>query len=226
MKLTKISGWIALAAVALLATACWVTPRSTTPTPAPASEESLPPDDPSTRVASHKTPDLVQPVKIESPPIDTGDPDGVEGGVEDDGMNDLVGVSPSPPPPPPPPLPPKIVPPLTLEAGRIAGEKNIVPDDITKTEISRSGKDRLVGSYKLCITVEGNVRSVSQLKSTGFPAYDAKIMNTIRGEWRYLPFLVNDPTRPGSSTPVAVCTAVTFIYRQIAPPSPPPPSKT
>jgi hypothetical protein len=56
---------------------------------------------------------------------------------------------------------------------------------------------------------------VVQLKSTGFPAYDAKIMSTIRGEWRYQPFLLN-----GKAT--EVCTAVTFIYSQ-QPPAPPPP---
>jgi len=89
----------------------------------------------------------------------------------------------------------------------MAGEKNIVPDDVTKTEISRSGKDKLIGSYKLCITADGNIKSVNQLKSTGFPAYDSKIQTTIRGEWRYRPFMVNGKA-------VEVCTAVTFIYSQ------------
>jgi hypothetical protein len=45
------------------------------------------------------------------------------------------------------------------------------------------------------------------MKSTGFPAYDETIMSRIRGEWRYRPFQVN-------GKPVAVCTAVTFIYSQ------------
>ena len=82
-----------------------------------------------------------------------------------------------------------------------------MPDDVTKTEISRSGKDKLIGSFKLCITLDGNISSVVQLKSTGFPSYDNKITSTIRGEWRYRPFMVN-----GKPTPV--CTAVTFIYSQ------------
>jgi OOP family OmpA-OmpF porin len=116
-------------------------------------------------------------------------------------------AAPPPPPPPPPPAPPQNVAPNALDANRISGEKNIVPDDVTKTEISRSGKDKLIGSYKLCITADGNISSVVQLKSTGFPAYDSKIQSTIRGEWRYRPFTVN-----GKPTPV--CTAVTFIYSQ------------
>jgi hypothetical protein len=45
------------------------------------------------------------------------------------------------------------------------------------------------------------------VKSTGFPAYDSKISNTIHGEWRYRPYNVN-----GKAVPV--CTAVTFIYSQ------------
>ena len=158
--------------------------------------------------------DIVQPVKIEkqetAPPVETGDPMGVEGG-EEGGVagGELGGVvaAPPPPPPPPPPAPPQNVAPTALDALRIGGEKNIIPDDVTKTEISRSGKDKLIGSYKLCITVDGNISSVVQLKSTGFPAYDNKITSTIRGEWRYRPFMVN-----GKPTPV--CTAVTFIYSQ------------
>ena len=45
------------------------------------------------------------------------------------------------------------------------------------------------------------------LKSTGFPAYDNKILSKMRGEWRYKPYMVN-----GKAVPV--CTAVTFIYSQ------------
>jgi len=99
------------------------------------------------------------------------------------------------------------VPPQALDALRIAGEKMIVPDDVTKTEISRSGKDKLIGSYKLCLTMDGNIASVTQLKTTGFQAYDSKIISTIRAEWRYRPFMVNGKAAP-------VCTAVTFIYSQ------------
>jgi hypothetical protein len=116
-------------------------------------------------------------------------------------------AAPPPPPPPPPPAPPANVAPTALDAHRISGEKNIVPDDVTKTEIQRSGKEKLIGSYKLCITAEGQVSAVNQLKTTGFPSYDNKIVSTIRGEWRYRPFMVN-----GKATPV--CTAVTFIYSQ------------
>ena len=83
----------------------------------------------------------------------------------------------------------------------------MTPDDVTKTEIQRSGKDKVIGSFKLCLTVGGEIQQVTMLKSTGFPAYDSKIQTKIRGEWRYKPYNVN-------GKPVPVCTAVTFIYNQ------------
>lgn len=160
--------------------------------------------------------DIVQPVKMEKQEVKAvesgpaGDPDGVEGGEEGGVAGGVVGgelgAPPPPPPPPPPPAPPQNVPPTLLEGQRIAGDKNIVPNDVTKTEIQRSGKDKIVGSYKLCITVDGAISSINQLKSTGFAAYDAKIQGEMRN-WRYKPYLVN-----GKAVPV--CTAVTFIYSQ------------
>jgi protein TonB len=162
-----------------------------------------------------KVKDIVQPVKIEKQEAtvveDKGDPNGEvggeEGGVAGGVVGGVVGAPPPPPPPPPPPAPPQNVPPTMLEGSRIAGEKNILPDDVTKTEIQRSGKEKLVGSFKLCLTVGGEIQQVTMLKSTGFPAYDSKIQTKIRGEWRYKPYNVN-----GKAVPV--CTAVTFIYNQ------------
>jgi len=162
-----------------------------------------------------KVKDIVQPVKIEKQNQvavkESGDPNGVEGG-EEGGVaggvvGGVVGAPPPPPPPPPPPAPPQNVPPTLLEGSRIAGEKQISPDDVTKTEIQRSGKDKIIGSFKLCLTAEGAINNVTMLKSTGFPAYDSKITSKMRGEWRYKPYMVN-----GKAVPV--CTAVTFIYSQ------------
>ena len=162
-----------------------------------------------------KVKDIVQPVKMEKQQQvaqqDSGDPNGVEGG-EEGGVaggvvGGVVGAPPPPPPPPPPPAAPQNVPPTLLEGQRIAGEKMISPDDVTKTEIQRSGKDKIIGSFKLCLTAEGGISNVNMLKSTGFPAYDSKIQGKMRSEWRYKPYMVN-----GRAVPV--CTAVTFIYSQ------------
>jgi serine/threonine protein kinase len=108
---------------------------------------------------------------------------------------------------PAPPAPPQTVLPTALDANRVAGEKDILPDERTQADIHRSGVEKIVGSYKVCISVEGTIAAVTQLKSTGFPSYDATIQDTIRSKWRYRPYLVN-----GKATPV--CTAVRFIYLQ------------
>lgn len=163
-----------------------------------------------------KVKDIVQPVKIEKQEPqkveEVGQVDGEEGGVEGGQVGgvvggDLSGVVQEALPPPPPPAPPQIIAPNALEQQRIAGEKQIHPDDVTKTEIQRSGKDKVVGGFKVCITAGGDIANVTQVKSTGFPAYDNKILSTIKREWRYRPFNVN-----GKNVPV--CTAVTFFYVQ------------
>lgn len=134
---------------------------------------------------------------------------GVVGGVAGGGeWTPGVGWSPSssppPPPPPPPPAPPQNVPPTLLEAQRIAGTKIITPDAKTAADIVKSGKAKIVGSFKLCLDTTGAVTKVTLLKSTGFPAYDQKLQREMRA-WAYRPYLVN-----GKAVPV--CTAVTFIY--------------
>ncbi len=119
-------------------------------------------------------------------------------------------------PVPPPPLPepdevdglvpppPVNVAPSLLERSRLTGTKQIVPDDDTQLEIARAGKDKVVGAFKMCLTADGEVALVSQLRSTGFPNYDSQITREMK-RWTYRPHQVN-----GIATPV--CTAVTFIY--------------
>jgi hypothetical protein len=119
------------------------------------------------------------------------------------------------PPPPPPPLPPvaKVLPTL-LEGYRVAGTKAIVPDDVTKAAISRSGMEKTISAFKLCLAIDGAINSVTILKSSGFAEYDQKIVRTIQGEWKYKPYTVD-------GKPVPVCTAVTFIYSQKSADPPP-----
>ena len=106
-----------------------------------------------------------------------------------------------------------MLPPTLLETVRVKGDKYIVPDDATKRDIGRSGKDKVIGSYKLCVDVNGDVASVKMLKSTGFPGYDFKIVDEMK-QWGYRPYMIN-----GAAVPV--CTAVTFIYTQSQPAPPP-----
>jgi TonB family protein len=103
--------------------------------------------------------------------------------------------------------PPRTVPPTQLEARRIAGDKNIVPDDATRSEIQRAGKERIVTSWKLCIDETGAATEVKVLKPSGFAAYDAKIERAMKA-WKYQPF------EAPVGRVVPVCTAVTFIYAE------------
>src|SRR6185295_12750041 len=105
------------------------------------------------------------------------------------------------------PAAPQLVALTTLEANRIAGDKVILPDPTTVDSINRWGADKLVATYKVCVTTAGTIDLVTQTKSSGFPAYDEKIRNTIRQDWRYHPYVVN-------GKPQAVCTAIRFVYSQ------------
>jgi TonB family protein len=98
------------------------------------------------------------------------------------------------------------VPPNELEANRIRGNKNIMPDEFVKRAIQAAGETRVVASAKLCIDTAGEVSEVRILKSSGYPGYDETIVSEMK-QWGFRPYEVD-------GKPVAVCTAITFIYSQ------------
>lgn len=100
--------------------------------------------------------------------------------------------------------------PALLDGFRVAGNRSIIPDDETKVAIALAGLDKVIGSFKLCVSTEGVVQYVRVLRTTGFAAYDEKILREMNA-WAYSPYRVNGVAVP-------VCTAVTFIYRQSNPP--------
>lgn len=93
-----------------------------------------------------------------------------------------------------------------MEAHRVAGEKLVMPSDRTKIEMQQRGVGRVIGAIKLCIDENGTVTRVKPIRSTGFPAYDAVIVQAV-SRWRYSPVIDE-----GHAVPV--CTAVTFVYSQ------------
>lgn len=101
---------------------------------------------------------------------------------------------------------PRNIPPAELEANRTSGEREIAPDDATRTEIAQAGKGKLVGAFKFCLDVAGAVSTVTQLKSTSFSAYDTKIQERMR-TWRYRPYLID-------GHPAPVCSVVTITYQR------------
>ncbi len=109
-----------------------------------------------------------------------------------------------PVPPPPKPTPGSLVVPLVqLEATRISGAAQILPPPRVATLIGKSQKKN-ISVVKMCLTSGGHVGAVSMLKSSGYPAYDSKILKRMRS-WKYRPYMLN-----GSAVPV--CTTVSFIF--------------
>lgn len=92
------------------------------------------------------------------------------------------------------------------EGKRISGNKLIVPDDGTKTAISKKRLDRVVGSFRICLDENGAPESILPLRSTGFANYDRELLAGMQ-HWRYEPYTID-------GVPVPVCTGVTFIYSQ------------
>jgi hypothetical protein len=117
-----------------------------------------------------------------------GTPGGVVGGVPDNKATSEPAPVVQPRQPPKDPI---FVPTTVFEGSRVAGEST----------------NQVKGSFKLCIDISGTVVSVKTLQSTAYPAYDQRIMHTIRTQWRYRPYQLN-----GAAVPV--CTVVTFLYSQ------------
>ena len=192
------------------------------PPPPKASKKKKPKPPPDKKVVKKvKTTDTTQPIekKKEDPDVKVVIVDEVEG--EDEGvdvgqgsgsleglgmMNTMPTRISKPPPPPPPPPPPRVVPPKAIDAQRIAGNKNIMPDEGTKMQIQRDGNSRIVVSVKLCISKTGTVTKTRVVKSSGYKAYDNKIKNAMR-QWRYAPFKIDGKASP-------VCSSVMFVYVQ------------
>jgi hypothetical protein len=101
-----------------------------------------------------------------------------------------------------------LISPHALWLRRVAGVKSIVPDNETKKAITKDGRRHyIIGTFRLCLAVDGHVKDVVMLRSTGIPSYDDTIRRGI-SEWVYQPYVDNGQA-------VSVCSTVTFIYSQI-----------
>lgn len=106
--------------------------------------------------------------------------------------------------------PPLTLPPTLLRGLRTSGETQIHPDDMTKTEIIRSGRTKVVASFRVCIGVHGQVSSMQLAKPSGFARYDSALTAGMR-DWTYKPYMLKD-AKTGEEHPIPVCGIVTFIY--------------
>jgi hypothetical protein len=102
------------------------------------------------------------------------------------------------------PPPPELVAPQVIAGLRISGDTQVHPSDVTKMEMLRDGHQRIVGTFKVCLTADGSVQSIGLVASTHYAAYDALLTDAIRG-WRYRPYVAG-----GNAIPV--CGVTTFVY--------------
>jgi TonB family protein len=130
-----------------------------------------------------------------------GEGSGVEGGVTC-GVPDCAGPPPDRFPKIPPPQ--QMIAPTVLKGMRISGETQIQPNDALKSQLLHEGASKLVAMFKVCVDTQGNVNATSQLRSTGYAAYDQELLGAVRA-WRYRPYSVG-----GAAVPV--CGIVTFNY--------------
>lgn len=93
-----------------------------------------------------------------------------------------------------------------INVQRVEGDKLITPDALTVAAILRAERSSVIGVFNVCIDSKGDVADISVVRSTRFPAYDAKIQRQMR-TWRYQPVLLG-------GLPAPVCTKVTFVYQQ------------
>ena len=99
---------------------------------------------------------------------------------------------------------PQFVPPPFFKGLRISGNEQIGAPEVVKTQILRDGKNKVVGTFRVCIGEGGEMSSLTLLKSTGYPLYDQVLQDGVR-TWKYKPYMVG-------KRPVKVCSMVTFIY--------------
>jgi hypothetical protein len=99
---------------------------------------------------------------------------------------------------------PQFVPPPLLKGLRISGNEQIGAPDVVKTEILRDGKNKVVGTFRVCIGKQGEMSALTMIKSTGYPLYDRVLLDGVR-TWKYKPYMLG-------KKPVQVCSMVTFIY--------------
>jgi hypothetical protein len=85
---------------------------------------------------------------------------------------------------------------------RIAGDADIVPDDVEK--LGLDGKT-LHAAMKICVEPTGAIRSMQMVEASSLPDYNTKLLLEVRNHWRYEPLVMN-------GAPVAFCTTQPFSY--------------
>jgi TonB family protein len=100
---------------------------------------------------------------------------------------------------------PKVVASNDLKGLRISGETQLDPSEEVQNLMVRADVSSVRGVVRLCIATTGSVTEAKMLTSTGYEAYDQKLLAAVR-DWRYHPYTVH-------GTPKPACSTVDFIYQ-------------
>ena len=100
----------------------------------------------------------------------------------------------------------QMMPSSLIENRRLAGDRAIGPDDTTKEHIHEKGIAAVRADVLMCLDDAGAPTAITMTSSSCEPAYDARILK-LMADWRYKPFEI-------SGKASAVCTTVTYVYRQ------------
>jgi TonB family protein len=102
---------------------------------------------------------------------------------------------------------PKLMPPTVLgKLVRTAGDPQIRPPSSTTTAMLRDGKAQVTALVRMCLDRSGRVIDATVVTSSGYADYDARLRTGVK-RWRYQPYSAN-------GRPIAICTHITFVYRQ------------
>jgi serine/threonine-protein kinase len=100
---------------------------------------------------------------------------------------------------------PRLIAPGVLKSLRVSGGDQIDAPDLVQAQMVRDEHKKTSATVKVCVGTGGEVSSASMLKSSGYPAFDERILNGVRA-FRYKSYTVE-----GRAVPV--CSAVMFIYK-------------
>ncbi len=100
---------------------------------------------------------------------------------------------------------PRLVAPAVLKSLRVSGGDQIDAPDLVQAQMQRDEHKKTSATVKVCVGAGGEVSSASMLKSSGYPAFDERILNGVRA-FRYKSYTVD-----GRAVPV--CSAVMFVYK-------------
>lgn len=167
------------------------------PPPPPAAKKKTSERKTVTREVTQPKPnEIVQPKKEEK---QEETDDGVEGGVEGGVAGGVVGgvgdgpAQPAAPPPPAPPAPPKFVSP-SIGKGQMLVDPSVPPYRFVLPPAFASPGKQLWAMLQICIAVNGNVASVSIVKSMD-PKVDGLLQSKAR-TWRHKPMNIDGKPIP------------------------------